>query len=52
MKDDQLLFIMTIMELLGQPKDPHYIKIAHHNAKQKLEAYNRLPESEKPRLGT
>jgi hypothetical protein len=51
MKDDQLLLVMTIMELLGQPKGPHEIRIAHYNASKKLADYNKLPESKKPVTG-
>jgi hypothetical protein len=45
--DEQILLIMTIMELLDKPTQPHQIRIAYYNADQKLQHYKSLPASRK-----
>ena len=43
MSEDEMLLVMTILELLGNPKSPNEITYAYGEAKRRLE------ESRKPR---
>jgi hypothetical protein len=46
--DDQLLLVLTILELLHKPSPPHQVRVAYHRANKQLEAYKSLPASQKP----